>query len=90
MMVLVVFFFRIFEITFFCFVVSIFDLVHDAKTLFHFPQLLTENCSFRTSLIFQKRFPDVVRSEHMPCIASTSCTRSSIATTKQSNSISKT
>ena len=35
------------------------------------------------SLTFQKRFPDTVSSKHRPCIASTSLTRSLIATTKQ-------
>ena len=32
--------FRIFEI-FFCFVVAIFDLVHDVKTIFHLSNVLT-------------------------------------------------
>ena len=30
-------FFRIFEIICFCFVVAIFDLVHDVETIFHLP-----------------------------------------------------
>ena len=30
-------FVRIFEITFFCFVVAIFDLVHDVAAIFHLP-----------------------------------------------------
>ena len=34
------------------------------------------------SLIFQKIFPHAVSSQYRPCVASTSCTRSNIATTK--------
>ena len=30
-------FFRFFNIYFFCFVVSIFDLVHDVEAIFHIP-----------------------------------------------------
>ena len=37
----------------------------------------------RPSLIFQKRFPDPVSSKHGSSIASTSCTRSNIATINQ-------
>ena len=37
----------------------------------------------QASLILQKRFLDVVSSKHRPCITSTSCARSNIATTKQ-------
>ena len=34
-------FFRIFEITVFCFVVAICDLVHDVETIFHLSYLLS-------------------------------------------------
>ena len=34
-------FFRILEIIIFCFVVAIFDLVHDVETIFHLSYLLT-------------------------------------------------
>ena len=43
----------------------------------------------RASLIFQKRFTDAVNTLGMPYIASTACTRSHIATTKQKMIISK-
>ena len=33
----------------------------------------------QASLIFQKRCPDAVSSQHRPCVAFTSCTRSNIA-----------
>ena len=34
-------FFHNFEIIIFCFVVAIFDLVHDVETIFHLPYVLT-------------------------------------------------
>ena len=43
----------------------------------------------RASLIFQKRFPDAVNTRGRLYIASTACTRSHIATTKQKIIISK-
>ena len=39
-------FFRIFEIVIFCFVVAIYDLVHDVKTIFHLSYLLTSGNLF--------------------------------------------
>ena len=36
-----VIFFRIFEIIIFCFVVAIYDLVHDVETIFHLSYVLT-------------------------------------------------
>ena len=39
----------------------------------------------RASVIFQKIFPHAVSSQYRPCEASTSCTRSNIATTKNKN-----
>ena len=37
----------------------------------------------KTSLVFQKRFPDAISSVHRSCIAATSCTRLNVATTNQ-------
>ena len=64
-------FFEILNI-FVCFVVAIFDLVHDVEAIHDLCYLLTASgnpfcnvsdaCVSRVSLIFQKRFPDAVSS----------------------------
>ena len=41
-------------------------------------------------IIFQKRFPDDVSSQHRPCVASTLCTRSNMATTNTKKLTTKT
>ena len=61
------------------------DLVRDVETIFHLSYLLVS----RASLIFQKRFPDAVNTWWRQYIASTACTRSHIAITKQKIIISK-
>ena len=77
-------------------VVATFDLVHDVGGYIS-PSLSTtasgnlflntsdarETAISRASFKFQKRFPDAVNSLHRPCMASTSCSRSHVATTKQ-------
>ena len=46
-MVLLVKFFRIFQIMFFCFVVAvIFGLIHDVEAMFHLAELLTKSDFF--------------------------------------------
>ena len=85
-------FFHIFEIIRFCFVVAICDLVHDVETTHAgLYKLLTASGNvFRnvsdareSAIIFEKRFPDAVSSLHRSYIVSTWCTRSHLATTKQ-------
>ena len=39
-------FFCIFEFFFFCFVVAIWNLVHDVEAIFHLPELLTASGIF--------------------------------------------
>ena len=45
-MVLVANFFIFFKLNFICFVVVIFDLVHDVETIFHLPKVLTASGNF--------------------------------------------
>ena len=47
----------------------------------------TANCSFTGITHISERIPDAVGSYHRPCKASTSRTRSNIATANQANSI---